>query len=65
MKDYPSIWIIERFVNDNGKMLKKFDISAKLSATLPAVHYFKDKLEEAKKFCLERFGKYDSVRKDI
>lgn len=65
MKKYPSVWVTQRFVHEDGKMIKRFDISVKLSATIPATHYFKDNEDEAIKFCLERFGKYDSLRKDI
>lgn len=65
MKKYPSVWITQRFVHENGKMVRKYDISVKLSATIPAVHYFKETEDEAKKFCVERFGKYDSFRNDV
>lgn len=65
MKKYPSVWITQKFVQENGKMTKKFEISVKLAANIPAVSYIKDNEDEAIKFCLERFGKYDSLRKDI
>ena len=65
MKKYPSVWITQKLVYNGRKLEKKFDISVKLSAMLPATHYTKDTEDEAIKFCIERFGKYDSLRKDI
>lgn len=65
MKKYPSVWITQKLVHDGRKLEKKFDINVKLSAMLPATHYTKDTEDEAIKFCIERFGKYDSLRKDI
>ena len=56
---------VYRILQYGRKLEKKFDISVKLSAMLPATHYTKDTEDEAIKFCIERFGKYDSLRKDI
>ena len=57
MKKYPSVWITQKLVHNGRKLEKKFDISVKLSAMLPATHYTKDTEDEAIKFCIERFGK--------
>lgn len=65
MKKYPSVWITQKLVHDGRKLAKKFDISIKLSAMFPATYYTKDTEDEAIKFCIEHFGKYNSLRKDI
>ena len=46
MKKYPSVWITQKLVHDGRKLEKKFDISVKLSAMLPATHYTKDTEDE-------------------
>ena len=65
-KEYPSIWITEQIEPDvNGKPIVVWDISVKLKADLEPVHYNKPTLEEAKIFCIDRYGKYDSIKRAI
>ena len=69
MKNYPSVWItmITKQLKEikGNDVLPVWDISVKLTADSSVVHYQKNSLDEAKKFCTERYGKYDSIREMI
>jgi len=63
MKRYPSVWITKILKEDPTREI--WDISVKMNARLEAAHYEKESKEEAINFCIENYGKYDSIKEMI
>lgn len=62
---FPSIWIQCQFEPDeNGDIKKVWDVSVKMKAFMKANHINMSSKEEAIKYCLDTYGRYDSIREN-
>lgn len=63
---YPLVTLSEQLETVGDNVIKKItDVKVKLTPHSTSVHYNFPTMEEAKKFCKERFGGWRNVFKDI